>query len=146
MKCCGSHTRSRIHPRRSTGRQPSIHRSACSSDSRRSPGFRANEVAALRVGRVNPLLRRVEVADSVAELGGELHYGPPKTYQRRSVPIPATIALDLARHLELRGSNPDAFVFTAPEGGPLRHANFYRRHYKPAVVRAGVDPRTRSTI
>jgi integrase len=25
----------------------------------------------------------------------------------------------------------------------LRHSNFYRRFYKPAIVRAGLDPRTR---
>ena len=37
-------------------------------------GLRAGEVCALRVERVNPLLGRVEVAESVAELGGELHY------------------------------------------------------------------------
>jgi integrase len=27
-------------------------------------------------------------------------------------------------------------VFTAPEGGPIRHHNFSVRHYRPAVARA----------
>jgi len=70
-------------------------------------------------------------------------YGPPKTYARRSVPIPASIAGELEIHLSTRPGEPDAFLFTAPGGGPLRHRNFYGRFYKPAVLRAGLDPRTR---
>ena len=27
-------------------------------------------------------------------------------------------------------------MFSAAKGGPVRHHNFYMRHYKPAVVRA----------
>ena len=34
-------------------------------------------------------------------------------------------------------------MFTSPEGGPLRHSTFYKRHYKKAVLQAGIDPRTR---
>jgi integrase len=29
-------------------------------------------------------------------------------------------------------------VFTSPTGGPLRHNLFYARHFKPAVLRAGL--------
>lgn len=106
-------------------------------------GLRAGEVAALRVGRVNPLLGRVEVAESVTERSGELFFGPTKTYERRAVPIPAYVADEFVAHLETRPSDPDAFVFTGPDGGPFRHSNFYRRHYKKAVLEAGLDPRTR---
>src|SRR5207302_10835945 len=52
-------------------------------------------------------------------------------------------AEELAAHLETRPPDPDAFVFTSPDGGPFRHINWYRRHYKKAVVQAGLDPRTR---
>lgn len=97
----------------------------------------------MRVGRVNPLLGRLEVAESVGEIHGELVYGPPKTYQRRAVPIPDALADELRSHLGSRPGEPDAFVFTAPDGGPLRHNNFYPRFFKPAVKRAGLDPRTR---
>jgi integrase len=106
-------------------------------------GLRAGEVAALRIGRVNQLRGRVEVAESATERGGHLYYGPTKTYERRTVPIPSTVARDLVQHLETRPSDPDAFVFTSPDGRPLRHRNFYGRHYKRAVVQAGLDPRTR---
>lgn len=106
-------------------------------------GLRAGEVAALRVGRVNPLHGRLQVAESVEEVHGKLVYGPPKTYAHRSVPIPAQLAEELSEHLERRPGDPDAFVFTAADGGPMRHSNFYRRYFKPGVHRAGLDPRTR---
>lgn len=70
-------------------------------------------------------------------------YGPPKTYALRAVPIPASLALDLDTHLHSRPPDPDAFVFAAADGGPLRHANFSRRYFKSAVGRAPIDPRTR---
>jgi len=106
-------------------------------------GLRAGELAALRAGRVNPLHGRLQVAESVEEVHGELVYGPPKTYSHRAVPIPAALAAEVQEHLATRPGTPEAFVFTAPDGGPLRHSNFYGRFYKPAVVRAGLDPRTR---
>jgi integrase len=106
-------------------------------------GLRAGEIASLRVGRVNPLHGRLQVAESVEEVHGQLVYGPPKTYAHRSVPIPAALGAELAEHLAMRPGDPDAFVFSAADGGPLRHSNFYRRYFKPGVHRAGLDPRTR---
>jgi integrase len=106
-------------------------------------GLRAGEVAALQVGRVNQLLGRVEVAESASERGGVVYFGPTKTYERRTVPIPSFVADDLARHLETRPADPETFVFTSPDGGLFRHSNFYRRHYKKAILEAGLDPRTR---
>lgn len=106
-------------------------------------GLRAGEIASLRVGRVNPLHGRLQVAESVEEVHGQLIYGPPKTYAHRSVPIPAALGAELADHLATRPGDPDAFVFSAADGGPLRHSNFYRRYFKPGVHRAGLDPRTR---
>jgi integrase len=106
-------------------------------------GLRAGEIGALRVGRVNPLLGRIEVAESVEEVHGQLVYGETKTYTRRSVPVPASLAAELEAHVRTRPGDPDALVFTAANGGPLRHTNFYNRYYKPAVLQAGLDPRTR---
>ena len=94
-------------------------------------GMRAGEIAALRVGRVNPLRRTIEVAESAAEIRGALMYGPTKTYGRRSVPMPPTLARELDEHLRTRPHDPAAFVFTAPAGGPLRHVGFYSRHFRP---------------
>ncbi|TML16369.1 MAG: hypothetical protein E6G39_05940, partial [Actinobacteria bacterium] len=106
-------------------------------------GMRAGEIAALRVGRVNPLCKTIEVAESASEIRGALVYGPTKTYGRRSVPMPPTLARELDDHLRTRPQDPAAFVFTAPAGGPLRHVGFYSRHFRPAVERREIDQRTR---
>jgi integrase len=106
-------------------------------------GMRAGEVCALRVGRVNLLHGRIEIAESVQEIGGHLVFGPPKTYARRSVPVPMSLADELASWLCARSADVGDFVFTSPRGESLRHGNFYRRWFKPAVLRVGLDPRTR---
>jgi integrase len=106
-------------------------------------GLRAGEIAALRAGRVNLHEGSVEVAESAAEVHGELVYGSPKTYARRRVELPARLADELADHIDRTAADGRSFVFTAPEGGPLRYMNFYRRHYRPAVLRSGLDQRTR---
>lgn len=107
-------------------------------------GLRAGEVGALRVGRLDVSRSRVEVAESVAEVAGHgLVYGPPKTFERRGVPIPGTLAQELGAHLAGRRHQPEDFVFTAPGGGPLRHHNFYRRHFKPALAAAALPEHIR---
>ncbi|HUP68359.1 MAG TPA: tyrosine-type recombinase/integrase [Acidimicrobiales bacterium] len=107
-------------------------------------GLRAGEIGAMRVGRLDLVRSRVDVAESVAEVTGYgLVYGSPKTYERRSVPIPRTLAEELGAHLDGRPQQPEDFVFTAPGGGPLRHHNFYRRHFKPALAAAGLPQRVR---
>jgi integrase len=107
-------------------------------------GLRAGEIGALRVGRLDLLRSRADVAETVAEVTGHgLVYGPPKTYERRGVPIPRTLAEELGAHLARRPHQPEDFVFTAPGGGPLRHHNFYRRHFKPALTAAGLPERVR---
>jgi integrase len=85
--------------------------------------------------------RRVQIAESVSEAYGELQFGAPKTYERRAVPIPVGLAQQLAEHVA--GKRPDDFVFSGPDGGPLRHSNWYPRHFKPAVKLAGLPDGTR---
>ncbi|MDH3755758.1 MAG: tyrosine-type recombinase/integrase, partial [Acidimicrobiia bacterium] len=70
-------------------------------------------------------------------------FGPTKNHQQRAVPLPRTIADQLAEFLTDRASDPDALVFTSPDGSVLRQTNFLRRQYKPAVVEAGLDPALR---
>ncbi|HEX2063912.1 MAG TPA: site-specific integrase [Acidimicrobiales bacterium] len=111
-------------------------------------GLRAGEIAALRAGRVDVITGRIEVAESAAEVPrricpGGLLYEEPKTYERRSVPLHRALADELADHLMTRPLDAGALVVTAPDGGPLRHTNFYRRHFKPAVITAGLPAATR---
>ncbi len=106
-------------------------------------GLRPGEIAALRVGRVNVLRCTVDVTESASETDEGLAYTDPKTYERRTVPIPRSLARELGELIAGRG-DPDAFVFTSPEGGPLVHSNYYSRHFKPAVIRAGLPKGTRA--
>lgn len=100
-------------------------------------GMRAGEIAALRIGRVNFLGGTIEVAESASEAPEGLVYNEPKTYERRTVPIGRTLATELGEQIGERLGQVEGFVFTAPDGGPLRHSTFYRRHFKPAAARAG---------
>ena len=103
-------------------------------------GLRAGEIAALRVGRLDMLRRRVEVAESLSIVPGQgLVFGPTKNYQRRTVPVPAFLADELAEYLASCGSpGRDSLVFTSQQGAPLRQHHFYWRYFKPAVQRAGL--------
>ena len=102
-------------------------------------GLRIGELAGLRRSRVDLLHGTVQVAEVVVEVGGVLHIGPPKTRaSRRRVGLPRFVAEELAAHLAGPG-DPEAFVFTAPQGGPLRVHGFRARVWRPATRAAGVD-------
>jgi Phage integrase family len=57
-------------------------------------------------------------------------------------PMPDFVADELREHVEAFPS-PERLVFTSAQGTPLRHRNFMRRHFKPAVVRAGLPEQLR---
>lgn len=97
-------------------------------------GIRAGELAALRVRNVDLLHARVIVKESVADVGGQLHYGPTKNKKGRAVALPSFL-VDLLVE-QTAGKGPGDLVFTGPNGAPLRHGNYYQRHFKPAVRRA----------
>jgi integrase len=98
--------------------------------------MRAGEIEALRLRRLNLLKGTADVVEAVGEVEGVgLVFGPTKTYQRRTVRLPRFLCDMLGAHLAGRAARPEAFVFAAREGGPIRHHNFYRRHFKPAVRR-----------
>jgi len=65
--------------------------------------------------------------------------GPPKTRaSRRMVGMPRFVVEELAAHLA-GATDPEAFVFTAPQGGPLRVTGFRARVWRPVTRAAGVD-------
>jgi len=101
-------------------------------------GLRWGEAAALRRSRCDVTRSRVQVVESLAEVGGRLHFGPTKTYSRRWVRLPKSVAQTLGQHLaRIVRADPTALVFTSPQGGPLRSPNFRRRVWNPAVHLAG---------
>jgi integrase len=102
-------------------------------------GLRIGELAGLRRERVDLLRGTVEVAEIMTEVAGQLQVGPPKTRaSRRMVGLPRAVAKVLAEHLA-PGGQPADFVFTGPQGGPLRIANLRNRIWRPATTAAGLD-------
>ncbi|MDQ3784492.1 MAG: site-specific integrase, partial [Actinomycetota bacterium] len=77
--------------------------------------------------------------ESLADVSGQLLFGPTKTYAARNVVIPRFLVDELARHLqdEVR---PDAtaLVFTGRGNQPLRNSSFHKAVWAPAVRRAGL--------
>src|SRR3954471_8664905 len=99
-------------------------------------GLRFGELAALRVGRVDLLRRRLEIAESVTEVNGATVFGTPKTHHRRSVPIPRSLIDELAQ--VVAGRAPGELLFTSPEGGVLRVGNFRKRVFDRAALEAAL--------
>jgi integrase len=103
-------------------------------------GLRWGELAGLQIAKVNFLRGVIEVNQAMTEVRGYRRLGPTKTGKARSISLPRFLRDLLAQHLVEFPSHE--FVFTATEGGALRR-HFYRRNYKPAVKRAGLDPNLR---
>ena len=105
-------------------------------------GLRAGEIAALRVGRVDWRVNRIEICESLSEIAGVLEFGPTKTHSTRSLRLPVFL-MDALRTQVGERIDRQALVFTSAEGKPLRHHLWYPRHFKPAVRRAGLRPELR---
>jgi integrase len=98
-------------------------------------GLRAGELAALKVAKVNVLKKTITVDCGASEVRGKFVIGTTKTGKSRIVGIPQFLATMIGEHIG-RYPSEDGYVFTAKEGGPIRHRNLYRRHFRPAVERA----------
>jgi integrase len=93
-------------------------------------GLRWGEMAALRVQDFDILRRRVNVSRSVTECGS-LVWSTPKTGERRSVRLPASLADELSALMV--GKARDDLVFTGTRGAVLRDGNFRNRVFNSAV-------------
>lgn len=96
-------------------------------------GLRWGEAVALRRRSFNFLKAQLHVTRSLADVNGKLIFGPTKTHASRYVRIPPFLVQILAEHLENVDTNPDALIFTSPEGAPLRLPNWRRRTWFPAL-------------
>jgi integrase len=101
-------------------------------------GLRWGEGAALRRKWVNLDAARITVAESLSDVNGYLEFGDTKTNRTRNVALPTFLVEELRTHLARVVEAPDALIFTAPKGGPLRLANFRRRVWWPSLERAGL--------
>jgi integrase len=105
--------------------------------------LRWGELAALRRSDIDVQARTVRVARQLTEQhGGGLVFGPPKSDAgRRTVAVPEVIAPDLAAHLVAYARpGDDGLLFTSAQGTLLRHSNFCRRVWRPALNAAGLPP------
>lgn len=104
-------------------------------------GCRFGELAGLRVRRLDLLRRSLTVSEALSDVRGQVALAAPKTAAaRRQVALPKFLSEELVRHLSQWPPGPDEFVFTAPEGGPLRRTNFRRRAWLPAVRASVGEP------
>jgi integrase len=105
--------------------------------------LRWGELAALRRSDIDIQARTVRVFRQLNERrGGGFAFSPPKSEAgHRIVAIPELITPDLAAHIVTHARpGDDGLVFTSPGGGPLRHTNFRRRFWVPALRAAGFPP------
>lgn len=106
-------------------------------------GMRWGELAGLRVKRADVLAGKLRIEETLSELAGsaQIVFGPPKSRRsRRTVTLAKKNCVNLVPLVNMRDG--EDLVFTAPRGGPLRVRNF-RRVWKTAVKRAGLNPKLR---
>jgi integrase len=101
-------------------------------------GLRWGEIAALRVGSLDPLAGTLTVSENVTlDERGRTRMGPPKSDAgHRTFTMPAALVTMLADHLaqrRLTAADTDALLFPAPDGGLLQYTAFRNRFWLPAV-------------
>ena len=104
-------------------------------------GLRWGELAALRRCDIDLDGQIVRVMRQLSEVRGSApaFVAPKSEAGRRAVVIPAVVTPDLTWHLaRFTAPGDDALVFTSRNGAPLRHTNFRRRHWLPALRQAGL--------
>lgn len=96
-------------------------------------------------------------SENIADEDKGLIFGAPKNGESRVVVIPGFLNKMLTEHLEAEQpttaqgypavnddgelrwtrdpADPERLLFVSTEGEPIRHDNFYKRHFKPAVKR-----------
>jgi integrase len=98
-------------------------------------GLRFGELFALARKHVDPGARSVKVERA---LDRNRNFGPPKTASSlRTVYLPAFVGEILAAHMaRYTGPEPDALIFTAATGSPVRQAHVHK-HFTRATAAIG---------
>jgi integrase len=103
-------------------------------------GLRAGELGALRVRHLDLLAGTVVVERSVSDVNGTLILVPPKNGKTRVVGIPRFLCEELGAYLANRPHGPNDLVFTGRRGSMLDQGHLLKRHFRPALKRAGLPP------
>jgi integrase len=104
-------------------------------------GLRWGELVALRRRDIDAAAAAVRISRQLTEASGQAPlFAPPKTTAgRRRVILPGSILAEVQEHLDnYTGADPDALLFTSPRGDVLRHSNFWRVTWVPAMTAAGL--------
>jgi integrase len=104
-------------------------------------GLPWGEVVALRRRDIDIAAAAVRISRQLTEARGQApFFAPPKTAAgRRRVILPGSIVAELQDHLDnYTGLSPDALLFTSPRGELLRHSNFWRVTWVPAMTATGL--------
>jgi integrase len=107
-------------------------------------GLRIGEAFGLQVSDLDLLRGELAVRRTVVELsGGGLVIGEPKTRAgSRTLALSRPLCAILSEHLARRGlsaANAEAWVFSAPQGGPCAYRSWRSRFWAPAIKRLGLD-------
>jgi len=102
-------------------------------------GLRQGEAFGLSGDRVDFLRRTVKIDRQLVRLQRGTGLGRLKTPRSyRTIPLPESVGLELARHIERYPSDdPDGLLFQAAQGGRIRRDGWNRRTWKPATAAAG---------
>jgi len=106
-------------------------------------GVRWSELAAIQwqdlsLSGSTPSLRVRRALEKQQPKDGPPRFKPPKSkYGKRTIPLDPDLALEL-RIIKTDNSEPDALVFTASNGRPMRQENVRRRVLAPTAEEAGV--------
>lgn len=97
------------------------------------PGLRPGEVFGLAVSDVDFLRRMVRVETQLDEAGRLVPLKTDSSY--RSIPLPETVAVELARHLS-EDPQREGLVFVGHDGQPVKR-NTFTKVWRRAAVTAG---------
>ena len=96
-------------------------------------GLRWGELAGLRVRDLDFERRRLNVRETMVEVGGYFEESAPKDYEERSIPVPEFIMSQLAVHVEGKKSDDRVFV-SARTQMPIRNQSFRRYWFNDAAA------------
>jgi integrase len=99
-------------------------------------GLRQGELFALHWSDVDLDAGKLTVAGTLKVAKGRVYVDPPKTRKgHRTVSLPSAAVAALREHRP-PDADPEAWVFTDADGGPLRRANVTERSFRPILKRA----------